>query len=177
MPYSRHVTLSSSIRCKRAPTRRCRRVARACRRGGRGTTRDVLQRQTVQKRKKFLRPLHLIIRRYPAYHMTARPQWHASSEKNRIPGLHRPPGHSKSRSSEHMQSMCRVPRGALEELDHSTLLLRPLSVLCRSHLQAIPRPCGGIEQHLCSPKHHGNIGPQIPLCATRSTRAERSVGT
>ena len=96
----------------------------------------------------ILRPLHLIIRRYPAYHMTARPQWHASSEKDRIPGLHRPPGHSKSRSSEHMQSMMHVPRGALEELDHSTLLLRPLSVLCRSHLQVIPRPCGGIEQHL-----------------------------
>ena len=57
--------------------------------------------------KDFLRPLHLIIRRYPAYHMTTRPQWHASSEKNRIPGLHRPPGHSKSRSSEHMESMCR----------------------------------------------------------------------
>ena len=70
-----------------------------------------------------------------------------------------------------------VRRGALEELDHSTLLLRPLSGLCRSHLQAIPRPCGGIEQHLCSPKHHGNIGPQIPFCATRSTRAERSVST
>ena len=70
-----------------------------------------------------------------------------------------------------------VPRGALEELDHSTLLLRPLSVLCSSHLQAIPRPCGGIEQHLCSPKHHGNIGPQIPFCATRSTRAKHSVDT
>ena len=41
-----------------------------------------------------------------------------------------------------------VPRGALKELDHSTLLLLLLSVLCRSHLQAIPRPCGGIEQRL-----------------------------
>ena len=70
-----------------------------------------------------------------------------------------------------------VPQGALKELDHSTLLLRPLSVLCSSHLQAIPRPCGGIEQHLYSPKHHGNIGPQIPFCATRSTRAEHSVDT
>ena len=70
-----------------------------------------------------------------------------------------------------------VPRGALEELDHSTLLLRPLSVLCSSHLQAIPRPCGGIEQHRCSPKYDENIGPQIPFCATRSTRAERSVST
>ena len=68
---------------------------------------DVLQCQMVQKRKNFLRPLHLIIRRYPAYDMTTRPQWHASSEKNRIPGLHRPPGHSKSRSSEQMQSMYR----------------------------------------------------------------------
>ena len=42
--------------------------------------------------------------------MTTRPQWHASSEKNRIPGLHRPPGHSKSRSSEHMESMGREER-------------------------------------------------------------------
>ena len=67
---------------------------------------DVLQRQMVQIRKKLLRPLHLIVRRYPAYHMTFRPQWHASSEKNRIPGLHRPPGHSKLRSSQHMESMC-----------------------------------------------------------------------
>ena len=71
------------------------------------TSRDVLQQHLVQKRKKFFRPLHLITRRYPTYHMTTRPQWHASSEKNRIPGLHRPPGHSKSRSSEHMYSMCR----------------------------------------------------------------------
>ena len=69
--------------------------------------RDVLQCQLVQIRKKFLRPLHLKTRRYPAYHMTTRPQWHTSSEKNRIPGLHRPPGHSKSRSSEHMESMGR----------------------------------------------------------------------
>ena len=70
-----------------------------------------------------------------------------------------------------------VPTEALEELDQSTLLLLFLSVLCASHVQAMPRPCGGIEQHLCSPKHHGNIGPQIPFCATRSTRAERSVST
>ena len=45
---------------------------------------DVLQCQMVQKRKKFYRPLHLIIRRYPTYHMTTRPQWHAGSEKYRI---------------------------------------------------------------------------------------------
>ena len=51
------------------------------------------------------------------------------------------------------------PRGALQELDHSTLLLRLLSVLCRSHVQAIPRPCGGIEQRLYSPMHIENIGP------------------
>ena len=30
----------------------------------------------------------------------------ANSAKDPIPGLHKPPGHSKSRSSEHMQSMC-----------------------------------------------------------------------
>ena len=69
------------------------------------------------------------------------------------------------------------PRGALEELDHSTLLLRPLSILCSSFLQAIPRPCGGIEQRLYSPMQIESIGPQIPFCAARSTRAERSVST
>ena len=69
------------------------------------------------------------------------------------------------------------PRGALEELDQSMLLLRHLSVLCSSHVQAIPRPCRGIEQRLYSPMHIEIIGPQIPFCATRSTRAERSVGT
>ena len=52
-----------------------------------------------------------------------------------------------------------VPRGALEELRHSTLLLRPLSVLCSSHLQVVPRLCGGIDQHVCSPTHIENIGP------------------
>ena len=41
-----------------------------------------------------------------------------------------------------------VPTGALEELDQSTLLLLLLSVLCTSHVQAIPRPCGGIGQSL-----------------------------
>ena len=46
------------------------------------------------------------------------------------------------------------PRGALEELRHSTLLLRPLSVLCSSHLQVVPMLCGGIEQHVCSPIHN-----------------------
>ena len=51
------------------------------------------------------------------------------------------------------------PRGALEELRHSTLLLRPLSVLCSSHLQAIPRLCGGFEQRLYSPMHSESIGP------------------
>ena len=51
------------------------------------------------------------------------------------------------------------PRGALEELDQSTLLLLLLSVLCTSHLQAIPRPCGCIEQRLYSPMHIENIGP------------------
>ena len=51
------------------------------------------------------------------------------------------------------------PRGALKELDQSTLLLLLLSVLCTSHLQAIPRPCGCIEQRLYSPMHIENIGP------------------
>ena len=84
---------------------------------------DVLQRQMVQIRKKLLRPLHLIVRRYPAYHMTSRPQWHASSEKNRIPGLHRPPGHSKLRSSQHMESMC------CEERRKSSIIRRFCCVL------------------------------------------------
>ena len=69
------------------------------------------------------------------------------------------------------------PRGALKELDQSTLLLLLLSVLCTSHLQAIPRPCGCIEQRLYSPMHSEIIGPQIRFCATRSTRAEHSVST
>ena len=69
------------------------------------------------------------------------------------------------------------PRRALKELDHSTLLLRPLSVLCRSHLQAISRPCGGIEQHRCSPKYDENIGPQTDSDWTRLTGAEHTVST
>ena len=69
------------------------------------------------------------------------------------------------------------PRGALRELDQSTLLLRPLRVLFSSHLQSIPRPCGCIEQRLYGPMHSEIIGPQIRFCATRSTRAERSVST
>ena len=58
--------------------------------------------------------------------MTTRPQWHTSSEKNRIPGLHRPPGHSKSRSSEHMESMGR------EERWKSSIHRRFCCVLCAS---------------------------------------------
>ena len=69
------------------------------------------------------------------------------------------------------------PRGALEELRHSTLLLRPLSVLCSSHLQVMPRPCGGIEQHRCSPKYDENIGPQTDSDCTRLTGAEHTVST
>ena len=69
------------------------------------------------------------------------------------------------------------PRGALGELDQSTLLLLLLSVLCTSHLQAIPRPCGGIEQRLYSSMHIEIIGPQIPFCAARSTRAKHRVDT
>ena len=83
---------------------------RAVHRARRAPPSDVLQRQRGQIRKKCLRPLHLIVRRYPAYHMTVRPQWHASSEKNRIHGLHRPPGHSKLRSEEHMPYMCPTER-------------------------------------------------------------------
>ena len=59
--------------------------------------------------------------------MTTRPQWHASSEKNRMPGLHRPPGHSKSRSSEHMESM-----GPREEHWKSSIYRRFCCVLCAS---------------------------------------------
>ena len=99
---------------------------------------DVLQRQMVQIRKKLLRPLHLIVRRYPAYHMTSRPQWHASSEKNRIPGLHRPPGHSKLRSSQHMESMCREESGRARSFDASAASSeRPLCVPRAGHTQAI----------------------------------------
>ena len=69
------------------------------------------------------------------------------------------------------------PRGALEELDQSMLLLRHLSVLCSSHVQVIPRPYGGIEQHRCSPKYDENIGPQTDSDCTRLTGAEHTVST
>ena len=70
-----------------------------------------------------------------------------------------------------------VPRRALEELGQSKRLLRPLLVLCSYHVQAMPRPSRGIEPHLCSPKHHENIGPQMTSCAPRSRRDERVGGT
>ena len=72
---------------------------------------------------------------------------------------------SKLRSSEHMQ--CHVLRGALEELDQSTLLLLSLSVLCASHVQAMPRPCGGINQSLYCLMHDENIGPRMTFCEAR----------
>ena len=85
--------------------------------------------------------------RHAAYHMTTRPQGLASNAKDPISGHHRPLVHSKLRSSEHMQY--HVPRGALEELDQTTLLLLSQSVLCASHVEAMPRPCGCIDQSLC----------------------------
>ena len=53
------------------------------------------------------------------------------------------------------------PRGALKELDQSTLLLLLLSVLCASHVQAMPMLCGGIDQSLYCLRHDENIGPRI----------------
>ena len=40
------------------------------------------------------------------------------------------------------------PRGALGKLDKSTLLLLLLSILCTSHVQAMLRPYGGIDENL-----------------------------
>ena len=82
---------------------------------------------------------------------------------------------SKLRSSEHMQY--HVPRGALEELDQTTLLLLSLSVLCASHVHAIPRPCEGIDESLWSPMLIENIGPQMDSDCTRLTGAEHTVST
>ena len=48
---------------------------------------------------------------YFASHMTYTRQALANNAKDPIPGLHRPPGHSTLRSSEHMQYMC--PEAAL----------------------------------------------------------------
>ena len=104
--------------------------------------------------------------RYAAHHMTTRPQGLASNAKDPISGLHRPPVHSKLRSKEHMQCM-HVPTGALEELDQTTLLLLSLGVLCASHVQAMPKPCGGIDQSLYCLRHDANIGPRITFCEAR----------
>ena len=112
---------------------------------------------------------------YFASHMTYIRQTLANSAKDPIPGLHRPPGHSTLRSSEHMQYD--VPGGALDELDQSTLLLLLLSVLCASHVQAIPRPCGGIDESLWRPMIIENLGPQMDSDCTRLTGAEHTVST
>ena len=70
-----------------------------------------------------------------------------------------------------------VPRGALKELDQSTLLLLLLSVLCAAHVQAIHRSCGGIDESLWSPMLIENIGPQMDSDCTRLTGAEHTVST
>ena len=81
--------------------------------------------------------------------MTYRPQWQrASSEKNRIPGLHSAQAARALKIALLGAQGEHEPRGALEELDQWTLLLRPLGVLCASHAQAIPRPYGGIDKRL-----------------------------
>ena len=82
---------------------------------------------------------------------------------------------SKLRSSEHMQY--HVPRGALEELDQSTLLLLSLSVLCASHVQALPRPRECIDESLCSSMLIENIGPQMHPDCTWLTGADHTVST
>ena len=79
------------------------------------------------------------------------------------------------RSSEHMQYMC--PEESVDELDQSTLLLLLLSVLCASHLQALPRSRGCIDESLCSPMLIENIGPQMDSDCTRLTGAEHTVST
>ena len=63
------------------------------------------------------------------------------------------------RSSEHMQYMC--PEESVDELDQSTLLVLLLSVFCASHVHAMPRPRGCIDESLCSPMIIENISPQM----------------
>ena len=70
-----------------------------------------------------------------------------------------------------------MPRRALDKLDQTTLLLLLLRVLCASHVHAMPRPRGGIDESLCSPMFIDNIGPQLDSDCTRSTRAEHNVST
>ena len=69
------------------------------------------------------------------------PQWHASSEKARIPGLHRPPGHSKSRSSKHMQSTCREEHWKSSIIRDASAASseRPLPFPLAGHTQAMWR--------------------------------------
>ena len=70
-----------------------------------------------------------------------------------------------------------MPRGALDELDQTTILLHLPSVLCTSHVQAMPRPCGGIDKSICSHMLIDNIGPQMDSDCTRLTGAEHTVST
>ena len=69
-----------------------------------------------------------------------------------------------------------VPTGALEELDQTTLLLLSLSVLCASHVQAMPRPCGGINQSLYCLRHDENIGPEDSGGRGRAAKHEAGCG-
>ena len=70
-----------------------------------------------------------------------------------------------------------VPRGALDELDQSTLLLLLLSVFCASHVQTLPRPRGCIDESLCSSMLIENIGPKVHPDCTRLTGADHTVST
>ena len=107
--------------------------------------------------------------------MTYTRQTLANSAKDPIPGLHRPPGHSTLRSSEHMQYMC--PEESVDELDQSTLLVLLLSVFCASHVHSMPRPHGCNDESLCSPMLIENISPQMDSDCTRLTRADHTVST
>jgi hypothetical protein len=122
-----------------------------------GVAADALQRQLVQKRKNFLRP---ITPHNPS--ISGLPHDHPSSvarQQRKKPDPWPPQAAGALKIALLGAHVEHGPRGALQELDHSTLLLRLLSVLCSSHLQAIPRPCGGNEQRLYSPIHIENIGP------------------
>ena len=104
------------------------------------------------------------------------PQTLAKCAENPIPGLHRPPGHSTFRSSEHMLH-AHVPRGALAARDQRTLSMRLLLVSSASHVASVPNTySSSVESHstiIC----FDVVDPFIDPDCIRSTRANHTVST